>query len=113
MFEGCSSLTTAPELPATTLVGDCYSYMFEGCSSLTQAPELQATLLVDSCYQHMFKDCVSLRNIPSVPKLTANPPANCYDAMFNGCKSLKIKQDSGVESDKLILEIDESAVLDS
>lgn len=38
MFYGCTSLTTAPELPATTLVGDanngCYNQMFYGCSNL-------------------------------------------------------------------------------
>ena len=34
MFSQCSSLTTAPELPATTLVRGCYSYMFNGCSNL-------------------------------------------------------------------------------
>ena len=34
MFSGCSSLTTAPVLPATTLVNNCYSNMFENCTSL-------------------------------------------------------------------------------
>ena len=34
MFSGCSSLTTAPNLPATYLLSYCYSYMFAYCSSL-------------------------------------------------------------------------------
>ena len=34
MFEGCTSLTTAPELPATTLAKNCYNYMFNSCSKL-------------------------------------------------------------------------------
>ena len=34
MFQGCTSLTAAPELPATTLKSRCYSYMFSGCTSL-------------------------------------------------------------------------------
>jgi hypothetical protein len=34
MFIGCTSLVTAPNLPATTLVNNCYSNMFGGCSSL-------------------------------------------------------------------------------
>ena len=34
MFEGCTSLTTAPELPATTLADSCYSYMFYNCTNL-------------------------------------------------------------------------------
>ena len=35
MFEGCSSLTTAPDLPATALANSCYRGMFYGCSSLS------------------------------------------------------------------------------
>jgi len=34
MFYDCTSLTTAPVLPATTLISDCYRYMFYGCRSL-------------------------------------------------------------------------------
>lgn len=34
MFQGCTSLLTAPELPATTLSQYCYRYMFQGCTSL-------------------------------------------------------------------------------
>ena len=34
MFSGCTSLTTAPRLPATTLADNCYSYMFDSCSNL-------------------------------------------------------------------------------
>ena len=33
MFYGCTSLTTAPSLPATTLADYCYYYMFEGCTA--------------------------------------------------------------------------------
>ena len=50
MFAGCSSLTQAPALPATTLAEHCYTSMFYNCSSLTQAPELPATTLASSCY---------------------------------------------------------------
>ena len=34
MFQDCTSLTTAPVLPAETLVRNCYSYMFKNCTSL-------------------------------------------------------------------------------
>ena len=37
MFKSCTSLTQAPELPATTLANRCYYSMFGGCVSLTQA----------------------------------------------------------------------------
>ena len=50
MFSGCSSLTSAPALPATTLAYGCYYYMFGNCTSLTQAPDLPATTLADNCY---------------------------------------------------------------
>ncbi len=34
MFYGCTSLTTAPALPATTLASYCYSSMFRGCTKI-------------------------------------------------------------------------------
>lgn len=34
MFRDCTSLTTAPELPATTLNDGCYQSMFYGCTGL-------------------------------------------------------------------------------
>ena len=50
LFYNCTSLTTAPELPATTLAESCYSNMFSGCTSLTSAPVLPATTLAGRCY---------------------------------------------------------------
>jgi hypothetical protein len=50
LFNGCTSLTQAPELPATTLASNCYYGMFQGCTSLTSAPALPATLLQFACY---------------------------------------------------------------
>jgi len=67
MFSDCTSLTTPPQLPATTLVGACYYGMFRGCTSLTQAPELPATTLTtedgEGCYQELFNGCTSLNYI--------------------------------------------------
>ena len=63
MFAGCTSLTTAPELPSTTLAWDCYSGMFIACHSLTNAPELPATTLTERCYDEMFRNCTSLNYI--------------------------------------------------
>ena len=54
MFQDCTSLTTAPKLPATTLAQYCYACMFEGCTNLTTAPELPATKLAQSCYSRML-----------------------------------------------------------
>ena len=86
MFKGCQSLTKAPELPATTLANFCYRNMFEGCQSLTKAPELPATTLADSCYQYMFYVCQSLTKAPELPATTLT--RECYYSMFRGCQSL-------------------------
>ena len=86
MFQGCTNLTTAPELPATTLASNCYYYMFQGCTSLTTAPELPATTLASYCYQSMFSHCSSLTTTPELPATTLK--TSCYQDMFNGCSSL-------------------------
>ena len=86
MFGGCSSLTTAPELPATTLASSCYEYIFRGCTSLVNAPELPATTLAEYCYNGMFDSCTSLINAPELPATTL--VENCYYCMFDGCTSL-------------------------
>ena len=63
MFDNCTSLTQAPELPATTLADGCYYGMFSSCTSLTQAPVLPATTLASSCYSYMFNECYQLNYI--------------------------------------------------
>ena len=60
MFNGCTGLTSAPELPATTLADFCYASMFRGCTGLTSAPELPATTLKSRCYATMFIGCTDL-----------------------------------------------------
>jgi hypothetical protein len=86
MFYNCTSLTQAPELPATTLASYCYFYMFYGCTSLTQAPELPATTLASCCYYDMFYGCTSLTQAPELPATTL--ASYCYSCMFYGCTKL-------------------------
>ena len=86
MFECCTSLTTAPALPATTLANSCYNYMFKDCTSLTTAPALPATTLAMYCYSGMFHNCASLTTAPALPATTLTD--NCYSGMFAGCTSL-------------------------
>ena len=86
MFYRCTSLTTAPSLPATTLASSCYSNMFPGCTSLTTAPSLPATTLAISCYYNMFQGCTSLTTAPSLPATTL--AGHCYRSMFYSCTSL-------------------------
>ena len=86
LFQNCTALTSAPELPATTLAESCYSAMFSGCKSLKSAPKLPATTLALGCYNSMFSGCTSLT---SAPTLSATELANyCYNLMFDGCTSL-------------------------
>ena len=63
LFDGCSVLTSAPELPATKLADYCYYGMFYCCTSLTAAPELKATTLAVRCYSSMFEGCTKLSTV--------------------------------------------------
>ena len=86
LFEGCTSLTSAPRLPATTLKGTCYWCMFLGCTNLTTPPVLPATTLAESCYTFMFSGCTKLATAPVLPATTLK--AWCYNSMFENCTSL-------------------------
>ena len=88
MFYGCTGLTSAPELPATTLAGSCYHLMFQGCTGLTSAPELPATTLATACYYSMFQDCTGLTSAPELPATTL--AGSCYFSMFQDCAHLSI-----------------------
>ena len=86
MFRGCTSITTAPELPSTTLASNCYNSMFYGCTALTTAPKLPATTLANYCYYSMFERCTSMTTAPKLPATTLAD--YCYQFMFYGCTSL-------------------------
>ena len=86
LFKECASLTTAPELPATTLADRCYCGMFYKCAGLTTAPELPATTLADYCYSSMFSYCAGLTTAPELPAITLAP--HCYQQMFYHCAGL-------------------------
>ena len=87
LFKNCSVLTSAPELPATTLANYCYYAMFNGCTNLTSAPELPATTLAYSCYYEMFWGCTNLESAPVLPATTL--ASYCYYEMFYNCTSLE------------------------
>ena len=87
LFENCSVLTSAPELPATSLADNCYYCMFSGCTNLKSAPKLPAPTLTTCCYAYMFSGCTNLKTAPELPaKVLAN---QCYDSMFSVCTNLK------------------------
>ena len=72
MLYGCTSLTQAPELPATILADNCYTFMLHGCTSLTQAPALPATILTAGCYKYMLTNCSNLKEV----RIAATKDAN-------------------------------------
>ena len=65
IFRNNSNLISAENLiiKPTTLPKNCCAYMFNGCTSLTTAPELPATTLQTSSYSFMFNGCTSLNSI--------------------------------------------------
>ena len=52
MFLNCTSLTTAPELPAETLVPHCYDSTFYGCTSLNYIKAMFTTTPSDNYTQN-------------------------------------------------------------
>ena len=87
LFKDCTSLTTAPELPATTLAPGCYDLMFCRCTSLETAPDLPAATLTRECYAGMFMGCKGLISAPALPATTLAPC--CYEYMFMACERLR------------------------
>ena len=115
MFFNCTSLTWAPELPATvlaehcyynmfrqckgiksylfslpamTLTQDCYREIFRGCTNLEVVADnlFPATTLATSCYQQLFADDINLTRAPELPAETL--VSECYKQMFSGCEKL-------------------------
>ena len=58
MFEGCTSLTSAPKLSAIELADACYFRMFYGCENLLSvtmlAPSDQISKATDCCYNWLY-----------------------------------------------------------
>lgn len=86
MFAGCTGLEEAPALPASEMQQHCYSYMFYNCTSLAEAPELQSMSLAENCYHSMFNECTDLVKGPELPATTL--ASYCYQNMFYKCSSL-------------------------
>lgn len=89
MFKDCTSLTTAPELPATTMGKESYYGMFSGCTAMETPPSRLAgtmTMSGSSACRQMFLGCSSLQYAPELPAMDIK--ANGYQEMFTGCTSL-------------------------
>lgn len=96
MFMGCTSLTSAPDLPATELAEKCYFQMFYGCSGLTSIPSLPSavTWLGNSnrrryCFQ-MFQNCTGIKKLEgSLFGETLTLQTGCFEDMFANCTGLE------------------------
>ena len=90
LFEGCTALYTAPEVPSTTVADYCYYSMFSGCTNLGTAPSsLPASILKNQCYVSMFQGCASLKKSPSIMAQTIVAGTNALNNMFVGCTLLE------------------------
>ena len=112
LFGNCTSLTSPPDLPATTLTARCYKTMFSGCSNLLFIPELPATTLSSECYAYMFENCSNIRvsdstygdssvsvRIPSLGSFTSALDSYMMDGMFTGTADASIGVETPEDSD--------------
>ena len=84
LFNGCISLVTAPELPATGLTDNCYDNTLRN-TGITEAPELPATTLAPYCYSYMLGN-TPIRKMPRLPATYV--PNYAYQYMLYQCESL-------------------------
>lgn len=89
IFKACTKLVDPPEvLPATTTAKSCYAAMFSACAKLTSAPRILAEEMANSACDQMFYGCSSLTTAPELPSTNIN--STCYSGMFQACTSLKV-----------------------
>ena len=88
MFSDCTSLVNGPSsigTSATTMTATACTSMFQNCNSLTTAPELPATTLANYCYQYMFSNCSNLNYIKCLA--TDISATNCTNGWVGGVAS--------------------------
>lgn len=59
LFKGCTSLTSAPTLPAITLTNSCYSYMFSDCTNLNYIKMMATDISASSCLSNWVRNVAS------------------------------------------------------
>lgn len=80
-------------LPWSELTTGCFVRMFFNCTSLTCAPELPATVLAEHCYYNMFRQCTGIKSyLFSLPAMTLEQ--DCYREIFRGCTNLEVVADN-------------------
>ena len=88
MFQICTSLVNAPDLPQTKLATSCYASMFVGCTALRNVPRLPATEIAVGSYYSMFSGCSSLTEGADLTKVT-KLGKNGITEMYYRCSSLE------------------------
>lgn len=89
MFQGCTSLSAAPELPANgTIASKGYYGMFDGCTAMATPPSRLAVTPSGGTahFQIMFQNCTSL--LYASEMTTDVILQDGCRAMFNGCTAL-------------------------
>ena len=79
MFNLCTSLTKAPELPAQTLERNCYDHIFEGCKKISEIKML-ATSYLTTDYMDGWLNYVGTDESVTSRKLILDSQA-AYDAL--------------------------------
>ena len=77
MFGGCTSLTSAPALPATTMTSEAYNRMFNGCSSLETLPEISGSEIST----RMFYNCIGMSDVTVPNTITTIGTEAFYNAL--------------------------------
>ena len=80
MFRDCTSLTSAPKLPATTLAAYCYERMFAGCTNLTSVTMLAPS---DQISEGHFADWLESAGIDAASRTLILKDAAAYNALVN------------------------------
>ena len=93
MFEGCTHLVYASDLPATDATGVelIYRHMFYGCTSLINIPHISLRTVDSKHFSEMFEGCTALTSVYVYLSSFTSTSSAFYD-MFNGCTSIKISE---------------------
>ena len=95
MFMGCTSLTWAPALPATTLADKCYCRMFHSCSGLTSISTFPSSAVTMGGSSTCRRYCYQMYQSAGITELTGSLFGGtmtlapyCFEDMFANCTTL-------------------------
>jgi hypothetical protein len=72
MFQDCTSITTAPELPAIILAEHCYNNMFIGCTKLNYIKAMFTTIPSDTYTSNWVSRVATIGTFVKNPEATWN-----------------------------------------